>query len=108
METKFMTGKEIRQKFNKIPVKIELNNIEHTTEFKDFYLLAKDITMGRLLYMLRQNLKKIHSSQGLYIYPKKNNAILPMMNDTINKIDERFKDDDGYLYLILCCESVFG
>ncbi|CAG9332727.1 unnamed protein product [Blepharisma stoltei] len=54
------------------------------------------MTMGSLLFALRKYMW-LTPSQGLYVYI---NDTLPMLNSRLSDLYERYKEEDGFLYLL--------
>jgi GABA(A) receptor-associated protein len=68
------------------------------------YLVPRDITLAEFMYIIRKRMK-LDQSQGIFIFV--NEKMLPT-SYTINMIYETESDQDGFLYITVGGESVFG
>ncbi len=72
---------------------------------KNKFLVAYDINIMYLLFIIRQNMKTTNKDQALFLIV--NNAI-PSSSDRIISLYDMYKDPDGFLYINYTMESVFG
>ena len=68
------------------------------------YLVPKDLTMGQFLYVIRTRLK-LSSEKALFLFI---NSTIPPTTTLMNKIYEKHKSDDYYLYINYTQENTFG
>ena len=95
---------QIRQKFpNVVPVILFIDKIEQNYRRK--YLVPSGFTMAQLMLYFREK-KTISSRDGLYVMI--NDSVIPQMSLTIGELDRQHKSTDGFLYVSLFQESIFG
>ena len=97
--------KLMRKYPDRIPVIVSRNKHSTTTPEidKHKYLVPVDLTAGQLLYVIRKRLN-LTSDKALFLFVNK--AVMNT-NMLINSIYEQCKED-GFLYVVYSCESVFG
>ena len=66
----------------------------------------KSVNIGYLLLELRQKFK-LREDEGLYLYCGLNQTYLPI-TCSIEEAYRKFQDPDGFLYLYLAKEVIFG
>lgn len=108
-EKRLDMAKKIREKYpNYIPIIVEIS--ERSTLFKlskfdnQKFLIASDITIGQLIYMIRKKLD-ISTNTAIFLFV---DNILPPVSQLLSKVDQEHKSDDLLLYFIVSDESVFG
>ena len=72
---------------------------------KTKFLAPGDLTLGQFLYVIR---KRIDLSEKETLFLFINDSILATGSETIAKIYNEYKDEDGFLYLSYCNENVLG
>jgi len=120
----------IRLKYpNKIPIIIEPYRDTDPKILKIKFLVSYDITVGNLIYQIRQHMESIDEKTGLSFYIRSNKGekslsdiytyglsyislpsdmILAPMAYTIGIVYNNNKDDDGFLYMTYAAENTFG
>lgn len=111
-KNKFSFEHRIRESTNilnehpdRIPLIIENDKkgtIEHLDKSK--YLVPNDITVGHLIHVLRKRIS-IRPEDAVYLFI---NGVVPPISSHIGVIYDKNKDEDGFLYCILCGEATFG
>jgi len=88
----------------RIPVIVESfgDNVPEIDRSK--YLVPDDLSMVNFIYVIRRRLK-ISSEVSIYLFV--NDKIIPGM-DYISTIYEKYKDEDGFLYVKYSGEPTFG
>lgn len=91
----------IRRYPEKAPVYVEdpTNTIK-----KNKYLVPREHSLGQFLSHLRRN-AMISANEAIFIFIGER---LPMMNQTIGELHDKYKSEDLMLYLSLRKESTFG
>jgi GABA(A) receptor-associated protein len=96
---------KILKKFtNKLPVVISEGDSSIVLD-KHKYLVPRDITVGQLLYVIRQRIECISSEKALYLSVKNTMAT---SRTELYDIYEQYKDEDGFLYFSVFSENTFG
>ena len=97
----------VRKKFpSKTPVVIELTEIDvQNTDLKKKYLVESACTVQGFHNVIRGRFG-LSSQEGIHMIV--NNTIIPKYNMLMSEVYELYKDEDGFLYIKLCKENVFG
>ena len=68
------------------------------------FLVPGELSAANLNYVIRKRIK-LEKDKALYFFVGKS-----LMPSTIlcSQLYDRFKDEDGFLYVYICCESTFG
>ena len=77
----------------------QLDNIK-----KNKFIISKDVTIAELIYKIRTRIL-IDSRKSIFIYI---HNILPMSNSKISDIYNKYKSNDGFLYITYSGENTFG
>lgn len=98
----------MRKKYpNRVPVIVapagSRGNIPTITQEK--FIISKDLTIGAFMFQLRKKMT-IMSDEAIFLFV--GNGIIPPTSATMGSIDERFHDDDGFLYVQVTIENTFG
>ena len=93
----------------KIPVLIDKDpNCNLRTLLKTKYLLSTKVTIEQFLKIIREKLE-IEKEYALFLLANcksKKYAVVGSM--TFGEVYEKYKDDDGFLYLIYSNEKIWG
>ena len=106
-EKRFEESKYMMQKYpDSICCIIEkLKNCEQLDNIKkNKFIISKDVTIAELIYKIRKMIL-IDSKKSIFIYI---NNMLPMSNSKISDIYDKYKSNDGFLYITYCGENTFG
>lgn len=68
------------------------------------YIVPRDITLSKFIYEIRKNMY-LRPEQAIYLFV---NNMLPPCNMMMGEIYDRWKDEDGLLYIIYSSENTFG
>jgi len=68
------------------------------------YLVPRNITIGQFISIIRKNLK-MKSEEGLFVFINNN---IPVTSKTIEDTYNEYKDDSGFLCVIMSLENTFG
>ena len=73
---------------------------------KHKYLVPRDLTVGQFIYVVR---KRIHlpPNSALFLFVGEHNTLLPN-SAYMDEIYDRYKNLDGFLYIMYSKENVFG
>jgi GABA(A) receptor-associated protein len=90
---------------NYTPIIVEKYDKKSIDLDKYKFLVPSDFTIGQFLYVLRKNLK-LSPEKAMFCFI---NNTLPHTSANINDIYDKYKDEDGFLYVTYSTEeSVFG
>ena len=84
---------------NKTNVEIVNQNI------KTKYIVPNEHTVGRFLASFRKNVV-LSENQAIYLLTLVNTT--PALNMTMSQLDQKYRSEDGFLYLIYTAENTFG
>lgn len=103
LEDRKMESNRIKYKYpDRIPVIIE--NELNIPQIKNKYLVPIDLTVGQLLFVLRKRYK-LDKEKALFMFI---NGIIPSSNSLIANLYNNNVDNDGFLYITVKEENVFG
>jgi len=102
-------SERIMDKFtDRIPVICEKNR--HDLGCPDIdkhkYLVPHNITLGQFMYVIRKRIQ-LPPSSALFLFVGDDATVLPV-NLEMEYIYHRFKNKDGFLYILYSRENVFG
>ena len=90
---------------DKIPVICERNsNSTLPTMDKTKFLVPTDLTIGQFIYVIRKRIK-ITPREAIYLFIK---GHMPPSNETMDITYNKFRDEDGFLYISYANENTFG
>ena len=101
--------KRIQERYpDRIPVIVEKvssrsSNIPDISKKK--YLVPSEITVGQLVYQIRGQMQ-LDPRQALFLFV--GDGALPPTGSLMSQIYQRYKDDDGLLYIQYAGENTFG
>jgi GABA(A) receptor-associated protein len=72
---------------------------------KSKFLAPHDLTLGQFMYVIRKRIK-IDACIAMFLFA--NDNVLVNTSESIIQVYEKYKDEDGFLYLTYCSENVFG
>ena len=72
---------------------------------KTKFLAPGDLTIGQFLYIVRKRIE-LNEKETLFLFINQN--ILATGSETISRLYNEYKDEDGFLYISYCNENVFG
>ena len=91
---------------NTLPVILGKSDRSTITDInKHKFLVPKEMTIGQFIFSLRKMID-MNPADGLFLFI--NNSVLPQTSSTFDEIYKKYKDRDGFLYIIYSGESVFG
>ena len=102
---KKMTDNVLLKYPDKIPAIIESVSGKKTDE-KVKFLLPKDTTMAQLAYVIYKRNKMDDPSVSILLFI--NGLTLVESYLTSEQVYEKYKDADGFLYIVWQCENTFG
>lgn len=109
-ETRSSLASNILEKYpDRVPIILSLNDssAKKISLKKEKYMVPKHLTLAHFLMEIRKNIIGL-TEEALFLFVDNEKEILPPINATILSIYDRFKQDDGLLYLKLAIENTFG
>lgn len=93
-----------------IPIIIEPNPKSTSEKIdmgkKNRFLISKQFNVGQFLHVIRKQVK-LTSEQGIFIFTEKD-ELIPTSMTNMSIVYDHHKNPDGFLYLHISRESVFG
>ena len=90
---------------DRIPIICEKSKKSDLVEIdKHKYLVPCDLTCSQFIYVIRKRLQ-LPSEKAIFIMI---NGTIPQSTCNIIELYEKYKDDDGFLYINYTSENVFG
>eukprot|EP01102_Stenamoeba_stenopodia_P001413 TRINITY_DN1121_c0_g1_i1.p1 TRINITY_DN1121_c0_g1~~TRINITY_DN1121_c0_g1_i1.p1 ORF type:complete len:118 (-),score=28.78 TRINITY_DN1121_c0_g1_i1:195-548(-) len=101
-----LVSDRIRMRYpDRIPVIVEKAPKSDAPDIdKKKFLVPSDITIGRFVYEIRKHMK-LSPEKAIFLFV---NNILPPTSMSMAHIYERYKDEDGFLYITYSGENTFG
>ena len=104
LEKRKRQSKSIMEKYpERYPIICEVSN-ELPKLDKHKYLIPGDITSETFMFIIRKRIN-LPAEQSMYFFI--NNKAM-VCNTLMYRIYEKYKDEDGFLYIYVCAESTFG
>lgn len=102
-EERLSISTNIKQKYpDRIPI------IVNTTDFvmdKYKFLSPANINIHKLLISIRKSIQKLNPNEALFLLI---NNTIPNNTSLISELYNEYKNNDGFLYITITKESVFG
>lgn len=89
---------------NRVPVIIERFGEDVPNIDRSKYLVPDDLTMANFMYVIRKRIK-LEPEKAIYLFV--NGKVLAGM-ETMNSVYDKYRDEDGFLYMTYSGESTFG
>lgn len=70
------------------------------------YIVRSDMIMSEFMYFIRTNCESKSSALGMILFTDRGE--LPCMTHTVEEIYLKYADTDGFLYIQVALEAVFG
>jgi GABA(A) receptor-associated protein len=108
-ERLYLTAR-IRSKYeDKIPIIIEKLTSESPNISKNKFLANKDDPMYFFQNIIRQYIPSLNHSEAIFLFViTEKTQEIPVMTKLIKEIYEKYKNEDGFLYIGYCIENTFG
>ena len=71
---------------------------------KNKFILSVETTVGEVLELIR-SIIQLRKDQAIFLYTK---GVLPSASKTLSQIYPKYKDEDGFLYIVYAGETAFG
>lgn len=104
IERQKQSNKLLNKYPERVPIVIYTNNSDIIIK-KNKYLADKKMSFLKFITIIRKNIDNIKKNDGLFFLI--NNKIM-VMNENMEYIYEKEKNEDGFLYLYIFKEDVFG
>lgn len=104
LEKRKEQSKNIMEKYpNRLPVICDISSRLPKLD-KNKYLIPDDLKTESFMIVIRKRIK-LQQEQAMYFFV--NNKLLST-NQFMSHIYEKYKDEDGFLYVYACAENTFG
>ena len=103
LEERIDTSNKILEKYtDRVPVIVDCKKDINISKNK--YIVQKELSVAQFIYIIKKRID-VHSSQAIFLVC---NNRLVNSTDTMDNIYHYNKHSDGFLYIILSLENVFG
>ena len=97
----------IRAKYeDRVPIIIEVTRDSQLTLNREKFLVPGDISVGGLLSEIRKQ-ASVRPEEAIFIFCGGGGVLVPT-SETVSHIYEKYKDEDGFLYMVVALENTFG
>lgn len=98
-------AKRILQKYpDRLPIIVEQSERSKLPPLDRNKYLVPDITVGQFLYVLRKRIK-LKPEEAVFLFI---GNTLPPTSALMSAVYKEHKDDDNFLYCLICGEATFG
>lgn len=105
-----VAGRLLEKYPDRIPIIVERSRFVRDTPLidKQKFIVPKDHSFGKFLLEVRKHVvfKERNPDQALFFYVR--GEILPPTAANITHIYQRYKNEDGFLYITYAAENTFG
>ena len=109
LEKRQSISDSVTQKYasDRVPVIVGRGELKNTPMIsKNKYLAPTDLTFGQFMQEIRKNIENTNSKVALFFFFN-NNVLVPSSAPMLS-LYNRYKSDDGFLYIVYCAENTFG
>lgn len=94
---------------DRIPIIVEVSesNAKKLQLNRKKFLAPADISMGAFLSEIRKQ-SNISSEEALFLFCGSKSGILVPTSNSVSQVYEKYKDEDGFLYMVVALENTFG
>ena len=105
-EERQMESQKIMAKYpERVPILVERSKGCQLSEInKNKFLVSKELTMSQFVFMIRKRIN-LDATQSLFVLV--NNQIASG-NVLMSQVYEKYKDVDGFIYMVYTSENTFG
>lgn len=93
-----------RQHPDRIPIIIDVSK-DGPTLNQSKYLVNKELSLANFISNLRKNLNE---NRSIFAFISNKNFTIPVQSDTIQNLYDKYKCEDGFLYITISYENCFG
>lgn len=106
LEQRKLESSRVMEKYaDRIPIICEKTSYSKLAPIdKNKYLVPKDLSIGQFMYVIRKRLK-LPATQTIYFTV---NGFMPSTSVFLSDLYQKYKDEDGFIYIQYCDENVFG
>lgn len=99
-----------KYKNEKIPVIIETDgNLELGRIKNNKYIIPKELTVGHMMVILKEKILEIDEKNSILIYVGSSKILeIPKSSETIERLYEKYQDEDKFLYLKISILETYG
>jgi GABA(A) receptor-associated protein len=113
-ETRKNEAERITHKYDdRVPVIAEKASGSYLPDIdKKKYLVPSDLTVAQFQYVIRKRIK-LQPEQAIFIFVEttekgRKTFTLPPTSETMSNIYQKYKDEDGFLYITYSGDNTFG
>ena len=108
-EKRYELSSRIRTQYtDRVPIIVEVARSNNKmTLNRSKFLVPKDISVGAFLGEIRKQ-ASIRPEEAIFIFCGSSNGILVPTSSNISEVYDKYKDEDGFLYITVALENTFG
>ena len=105
---RMLTAQNLRTRYQgRSFVIIEVKNLDNVPEnLPEKYIVPKDRTLAAFLSELRSKYLTINQNQAVFLFIS--GRYILDMTTTFEYIEDKYGDEDGFLYILISGENTFG
>ena len=89
---------------DRVPIIVEPKNNRIAQIDKRKYMVPKDLLFGQLIYVIRTRMR-LSKDAALFVFA---GSQIILASSIVGDVYEKFKDEDGFLYVVYDFENIFG
>ena len=89
----------------RVPIIVGTYDLQLGTIRKNRYLVPRDLKVGLFVMEIRKNLENLKAEQSIFLFVKNT---LPPSVAQMGSIYDKYKNEDGFLYISYSGENTFG
>jgi GABA(A) receptor-associated protein len=89
-------------------VAVIINNDPKLIINRKKFLAPKEISMACFTNEIRKHITNLRPEEAIFLLCGTNNGIMVPISQTVDQVYDKYKDDDGFLYIHVSLENTFG
>ena len=103
---KSITKRILESNPERIPVLVARGECKNTPTIQRFkFLVSTDSTFGKFIRELRNHINNIEAYTSIVFFADNH---IPTTHMLMQNVYDRYKNEDGFLYITYACENTFG
>ena len=92
---------------DRVPIIVEVARDSKLTISRKKFLVPNSISVGGFLNEIRKQ-ANLQPEEAIFIFCGSSGGVLVPTSNNISQIYEKYKDEDGFLYITVALENTFG
>jgi GABA(A) receptor-associated protein len=109
LESRKLEAIKILHKYpQRVPIIVEKGKCDLSDITKNKFLVSNDMTMSQFMFTIRKRIT-LEPSQSLFVLVVCNGVSSLMTGDAqMSTIQDEYKEEDGFVYMVYTSENTFG